>query len=239
LLGRKSPSIFTYFSRQPFLRLSVGVIDTLNGLADLHITANLANVTTHNFRLIEKPFMLSTLSKNIKGKKMKIIGLIAFVLASSMGTSAHSQDRTIGDWISGRMESNEGVYAGTMNDSKGILGQYCFSNSGDCIWLLANKTNCEEGSEYSVLVNSEAGALSTRVYCFKNEGEPRFAFADFKSIDNAIRNASNIGIAFPLQSGTFKVSRFSLNGAAKALDHMRNAASKAVGKKATTRDQTL
>jgi hypothetical protein len=119
------------------------------------------------------------------------------------------------------MAGNEGVFAATINDSKGILGQYCYREEASCIWILSNEVGCEDGSQYPVLVNSDSGAVSTTIMCAKLHGKPRYAFAEFDVIDNIVRHSEWLGIAFPMKSGFFQVSRFPLNGAGAAVTFMR------------------
>lgn len=63
------------------------------------------------------------------------------------------------------------------------------------------------------------------------------AFEGFDDMDSAIRGSKTIGIVVPMQSGTFRVNRFELNGAARALDSMRESTLKRAKK--TTKDITL
>jgi hypothetical protein len=153
---------------------------------------------------------------------------------------ADAQARQFGAWAAGVMDGKEGVFAATVNDSGGVLGQYCFRESGSCLWLLANDINCEDGARYPVLVNTDSGAVSTTIRCIDVDGKARYVFEAFDVIDDAVRKANWFGIAFPMQSGRFQVSRFSMSGAAQAVALMRKAA-EATAKPAssTTTDQSL
>ena len=73
--------------------------------------------------------------------------------------------KAFGDWFAGVQDDKIGLYAATVNDSKGVLGQYCFFEDNNCLWLLKTDIECEEGSTYPVLVNSDAGASHKEVYC--------------------------------------------------------------------------
>jgi hypothetical protein len=136
-------------------------------------------------------------------------------------TSVFAQSRQFSDWGVGRSTDGESIYAATINDSMGVLGQYCFTKNGNCIWLLANDVDCEEGGTYSVLMNSDLGAQNLDIACFTYQGKGKFAFKDFSTIDAAIKKSSYIGFAFPMKSGYFQVSRFSLHGALSAITYMR------------------
>jgi hypothetical protein len=52
----------------------------------------------------------------------------------------------------------------------------------------------------------------------------RYAFTDFDSIDGLVAKSSKIGVALPLEGDQFRVIRFDLNGATKAVGSMRGVA---------------
>lgn len=166
-------------------------------------------------------------------------GIIALV-SLLFTLRADAQTRQFGAWAAGVLDGAEGVFAATVNDSGGILGQYCFQELGSCMWLLANDTSCEAGAKYPVLVNTDSGATSTSIRCVDVDGKARYVFETFDVIDDAVRSASWFGIAFPMQSGRFQVSRFSMQGASQAVSIMRKAAeASARPASSTTRDQSL
>lgn len=166
--------------------------------------------------------------------------VVAVGLAFGLATVASAQSKRSGDWEFGVMEDAEGVYAATMNDSSGVLGQYCITSSSACYWVLVvGDVDCDEGSTYPVLVNGEKGASHHEIYCMKLRSKARFAFKDFDAFDSMARGAGRIGIAFPMKSGLFQVSRFSLSGSTYALDSMREIASQLVSPSKSTRDQRL
>lgn len=171
------------------------------------------------------------------------MSLRAFFLASvlCLGTSASlaADPKKIGDWWVGPITGNEGLFAAIMNDSKAAFGQYCYEESSTCYYILATDLNCEEGNSYPVLVNGDAGASHHQLLCIKVGGKTRYAFKDFELIDGAVRESNRLGIAFPLESGQFQVSRFSLNGSVKALDLMRAAMERVVNNPTSTRDKRL
>lgn len=171
-------------------------------------------------------------------KPFYIWAVTLFVLLSKFAPHANAQQ--FGAWSVGPMSDNEGVYAATLNDSNGVLGQYCYKDDGNCLWILANTINCDEKSQYPILVNSDAGATNMQLLCVKVSGKPRYAFMNFSDIDGLIKQSSYIGFAFPMASGQFQVSRFKLNGANKAISYMRDIAEKIVSPSSSnTKDKRL
>jgi hypothetical protein len=166
-----------------------------------------------------------------KDNMPRLFSKISLLMLTLASLSASAQEGQFGSWAVGSIVGNEGLYAATMNDSNALLGQYCYFEGENCVWLLANDLGCENGSKYPVLINTDAGATSMELECMKLGGKPRYAFTDFQSIDKSISETSNLGIAFPLQSGRFQVNRFSMNGAIKAITFMRNAGELAISKK--------
>ena len=61
---------------------------------------------------------------------------------------ASASETRFGAWTVGPM--NNGIYAATINDSGGLLGQYCYRDTASCVWLLTNDVDCEDGSRYSM-----------------------------------------------------------------------------------------
>lgn len=161
------------------------------------------------------------------------------LVAAGPAHAAPPAERRFGDWTVGVMAKGEGAYAATVNDSGGLLGLYCYREQEQCVWLLANDLQCQDESRYPVLVNSDAGAFSTVIVCMKLRDRPRYAFADFDEIDGAVLKADWLGLAFPLESGKFSVSRFSLKGSKDAVTFLRKFMDAAIEKAQGTRDQSL
>ena len=147
--------------------------------------------------------------------------LLSLLLGGNAPVRA-ADTESFGNWMVGTIEGGEGFFAATVNDSSAVLGQYCYLESGDCLWLLATSTNCEEGERYPVLVNADGGSAQLELVCRKLGKKPRYIFTNFDAIDKSVRSSSKyIGFAFPLQSGLFSVDRFLLDSAVESLLRMR------------------
>ena len=147
-----------------------------------------------------------------------------------------------GSWISSAT-NREYLSAYTQNDSSNVFGQWCYPGAGSCVWLLAIRTGCEKGSEYPVLVNSDSGSASLKVFCdgpLANTGLYRYVFTEFDPITTHALSSKRVGFAFPLLGDQFIVVRFDLEGAATALRIMRSSAATRIqpGRKSTL-DQKL
>jgi hypothetical protein len=109
-----------------------------------------------------------------------------------------------------------------MNDSGGILGQYCYPQEGGCVYILGLRNRCTKGNQYPVLVNADTGSKSVKVYCNGRLeiGRYQYVFTEFEEIHRAVLAASRIGFAFPLEGDEFIVVRFSLIGSNEAIAAM-------------------
>ena len=127
---------------------------------------------------------------------------------------------------------DEAYYAATTNDSGSVFGQWCYLQSGNCLYLIGLTTSCEKGSSYPVLANSDAGSEQLKLLCTgpvpNSKNFHALAFDNFDAIDSLVRKASRIGIAIPLKDGTFEVYRFGLIRSNVEIDRMRAAAEKRV-----------
>jgi hypothetical protein len=54
------------------------------------------------------------------------------LLVSRLIVAADMDSATFGDWFVGTTEDKTGVFAATINDSGGLLGEYCFFKTGKC-----------------------------------------------------------------------------------------------------------
>jgi len=82
-----------------------------------------------------------------------------------------------------------------------------------------------------------SGASSTRA---ATSDVPYYAFTNFDQVDKIIQQSSRVGFAIPMQDDEFRVVRFNVRGATRAISAMSEAAakrSKAVPR--NTRDKRL
>jgi hypothetical protein len=175
--------------------------------------------------------------KFLQSEKEKMRRAFALSAALMFGLAAA---QPLGEWI---YQTKGQFYAATINDSGHVFGQWCDVEDQSCIYLLAMSTSCEQDYRYPVLVNSDAGSLSTTVVCRGrlDSGKYRYVLSNFEDIDGLVKKAKRIGLAIPLEGDQFRVLRFSLDGATVALTVMRGAAEKAAPEKPAknTRDQKL
>ncbi|MFM2008763.1 MAG: hypothetical protein RIR02_713 [Pseudomonadota bacterium] len=153
-------------------------------------------------------------------KNLRIFYGALLISLSSLSFPVIAQE--FANWVTGAMDDNEGYFAATVNDSTSIFGQYCYSGSGQCLWLLAVNINCEDGSRYPVLINGDGGSAQMEIVCKKLGDKPRYVFSNFDAINNSVKSSKKyIGFAFPLESGLFEVNRFLLDGAPEAIGRMK------------------
>ena len=153
----------------------------------------------------------------------------------------YAQD--FGNWTVGKTNDGAKLYAATINDSGNILGQYCSLTEGTCTWLLGLSIRCKVGDKYPILINAESGAASSEVYCFESpsKGISQYAFTNFDQADTFAKTNVLVGLAFPMVGDQFKVIRFDLADANRAINSMlkRAGEQQQAPSKKSTKDRTL
>jgi len=149
------------------------------------------------------------------------------------------------NWSYGRSNDNNSHWAGVLNDSGSAFMQRCSTGDGSCVWFIALSTVCEEKATFPMLVSSDEGAANILVLCagaITSDGKLFYQYylKDFDQIDKVVRGTSGpIGFAMSLKSGQFKVVRFDMTNAVKAVDSMRLLAEQEYLKKKKMKDQLL
>lgn len=145
--------------------------------------------------------------------------------------NAHAQ------WEAGPMEGQEGVYAATVNDDGALFGRYCYFSDQKCLWLITSTLGCEPGSSYPALASS-IGATQLEVVCggpALNGRGHRYYLTPYDTVQRLVEAGGILGIALVEQGGTFRVSRFNLNGSKRMLEQ----ANTAFDRRPRTREQRL
>ncbi|WP_221069297.1 hypothetical protein [Vibrio alfacsensis] len=157
---------------------------------------------------------------------MKKILLFLFTLSASFSVLAAETIHK--DWVI-NTDSNDYYYAATINKSGHVFGKYCYFEDQQCLFLIGVDITCTKGNKYPVLVNAESGSLNLNLVCGDQVGNQNvLIFDNFDQVERTAKESSQFGIAIPMESGHFKVSRFSLSGSAYSLDTMTNEAEKRV-----------
>jgi len=176
---------------------------------------------------------------------------VALLLLAATAASAPSNSPTSPPTMPDKIVEKDWVYqnagngtaiAYTNNDSGSTLGVICIA-AQNCSVYLKTATACEDGAKYPVLVNADSGAVSASLTCenIASASEKKnfvFVFDDFSTILSTIMKDQSIGVALPLASGQFRVTRFSLTGSNETLAAVNRTIKPAV-KAVSNTDQTL
>ena len=112
--------------------------------------------------------------------------------------------------------SGQTTEAYTANDSKSSFGVFCAGEQ--CLFYLHQALNCEPGTKYSVLMNSQTVATALSMECTRIGGKLFQILSPFEGVLRAVQAGDTIGFAVALQSGAFAVTHFSLAGAKPAIE---------------------
>ncbi len=93
------------------------------------------------------------------GKGWIIVSVVLFCANFSEAKPRYSKD-----WVLD-IDGHDFLYASTLNSSSHILGQYCYLDSGNCMYLVDIGISCEKGYKTPALVNSNSGAIQVKLVC--------------------------------------------------------------------------
>lgn len=128
--------------------------------------------------------------------------------------------KNFNDWTVIKAEGGQDLIAVTINDVGHFIGFRCFAKDQKCVHVLSAKTACEDDQKYPILINSDYTAMSMEAVCGVNGEAHELYLTKYDEIHQALKKGSAIGFAIPMESGKFKVVRFSLTGSEKAMDYV-------------------
>lgn len=171
---------------------------------------------------------ISVLGKSL----LKAVMALLFVTTS---VTVHAQNSRFGEWMVNLSNPATLTEAYTANESGSTFGMVCVATNSRCFYYVSPQVQCEEGALSAALINADAGAMASQIKCTKLGDSYYSIVEETESLTNLLAGSKNIGIAFPIDGGKFKVVRFSLNGAQDAI----SAATRAMVKVDDGRDQIL
>lgn len=155
--------------------------------------------------------------------KEYLISIILFSLTSTLNAGTYISK----DWEWSDDADDGYLYAATINSAGRLLGQYCYIESGNCIYMVSINISCEEGEDYPGLINGDSEASHVTLTCgHQYEGQYVYYISGFDAIDALVRDSVRMAIVIPMIGDKFHVQRYSLAGSAYAIDLMRFAAEK-------------
>lgn len=155
---------------------------------------------------------------------MRILSSALVGLSIFMSTVAFAQTTTYGRWRADLSNSPTLTEAATTNESGSLFGFICLISENRCTYYFSAHTTCVPGVASTILINTDTGALTSTTACIKVQGNYYSSIQDTTGLHNAVMSSQTIGIAIPMESGQFKVIRFSLSGANSAISLVAKAA---------------
>jgi hypothetical protein len=125
----------------------------------------------------------------------------------------------IGDWVITYI-SKDSAISSVKNDGGATLGSICTKTG--CTPFFNPNIKCDDGGSYPILINSPSLSFNVLSVCAKLTDTYIYVIPDSDSLREAFAVGGVLGIAFPMQSGEFRVSRFSLTGAARSIAQALN-----------------
>ena len=153
----------------------------------------------------------------------------ALLLTPALAASADTV--TFGRWKAGLSPDKNAAYAGNSNDSGSILAKTCSTSKDACMWIVSTDSECDNGSQYPFLINSDLSATAMTAKCLgiSPTGKLyRYEITGAETLEGVLLKAKRVGLAFPMQSDQFKVIRFQLDGIEEAVPFVKVLAAEAI-----------
>ncbi len=133
---------------------------------------------------------------------------------------ASAQDYKVGNWAV--VKSTPGFQIAMVANGDNSTGIVCEIKKDSCYAYVAIGSTCEDGEPYPILLNAPTGAFASMATCrHMNKKFQILEIDEFEKMISAFESGGEIGYATPMQSGQFKVVRFSTTGATAALKAAR------------------
>lgn len=171
--------------------------------------------------------------------------VLCALLVAALTMPCVSQTAPIGDWITGSTDDGQQLFAGSINESGGMLTKACRPASGICYWYLITSTICDKGQAAPALFSTSKGAVPFQLSCESTvvqNGKTmyRSLILNPDLMDSILESTMPLGIAVALEDGRFAVYRFSMSGAKRAVSILMEGANKLnQSSKTGTKDTTL
>jgi hypothetical protein len=150
---------------------------------------------------------------------MNIVKVVLGAIAIFATACAFAESKIYGDWVLHTTDEGDAVVAMTGSDSGTTFGLVCRKDADGCYWSISSGNTCEDNSTSVYLINTDVGSASIETICqVANSGNNYVMLTPFDTITDVVRKSKSIGIAIPLDSGKFRVLRFSLTGSNQAMD---------------------
>jgi hypothetical protein len=150
-----------------------------------------------------------------------LLSLLAALWLSPALLLAQSQPNptlTYGSWFVALSSDKKDFVAYTFQDDDKILGYRCFTSQASCAHIIVTANTRTSGNNYPILINSSSGSYMVSCASSNNHGRFELLPTDFDGFHKTLVDSKGyVGFAIPLESGQFKVIRFSLDGAKEAM----------------------
>lgn len=145
--------------------------------------------------------------------------LLGFVLAC-MSLAARAQ---LGDWV--LVTKIAGMPIVSTSSGTSELGVFCLQGESCHPYLFIDGLCGGEALRIPVLVNANNGAVPLVASCRNLKNSWFLVLEDYDDMKMVLEAGGDAGFAIPLASGQFRVIRFSMRGASRALQEVQRLSS--------------
>ncbi len=149
----------------------------------------------------------------------KVISFCAVLFFAA--SLAHAEGVQFGTWqVIQASDSRDYIAVTGIDDYSKMLGYRCYADSQECAHILVADITCENEADTPLLINSDHSALAMNAICVDAGDSHELLLTDFENTHTILLEANVVGFAIPMESGQFKVIRFSLQGSRKAMEYV-------------------
>ncbi|WP_317930124.1 hypothetical protein [Halioxenophilus sp. WMMB6] len=111
-------------------------------------------------------------------------------------------------------------YAVTVNNQGSLLGKFCSSEDGSCIYMTYLGTDCEERSKRPATLSSNAGTLKVTLGCKHLSDNHYFSITQPEKVEALVKRSDYLKISMEVKPNQVRQEEFSMAGSAKAIENL-------------------
>lgn len=149
--------------------------------------------------------------------------LLGCAVSCFWGVAQAADKILIQDWVVQTTDNSAEAY--TVSGSDTSFGMYCVDGA-QCVFYIHTPLNCRTGAQTMVLMNTGDTSTALSMRCTQI-GNHVFQLLDpFNTVYEALQKSRFVSLALPIDSGGFALSRFTTEGAKKAVQYVVEDAAK-------------
>jgi hypothetical protein len=114
----------------------------------------------------------------------------------------------------------DALFAAVSDQFQRQFGKVCYTQQHVCNWFVINVPDCKADAQVTVKLSSDKATVKTQATCSMKSNPPSLTFQNPAIVEQVLRNANTLTVAWPTTSRQGVTTQFSLRGMAAALAHI-------------------